>query len=62
MIDFRPPDAAGYTTARVIDDANATAQYFGNLGVDRFTAGDLKGAYQAYRTGLQADPRAPTLG
>lgn len=61
VIDFRPPDAATYTTARVIDDVNATAQYFGNLGVDRFTAGDLEGAYQLYRMGLQADPRAATL-
>ena len=61
VIDFRPPDAATYSTARVIEDANATAQYFGNLGVDRFTAGDLEGAYRLYRRGLQADPRASTL-
>jgi Flp pilus assembly protein TadD len=61
VIDFRPPHAATYTNARLITDANATAQYFGNLGVDRFTAGDLEGAYRLYRRGLQIDPRASAL-
>ena len=61
VIDFRPPEAATYSRVRVIDDANAVAQYFGNLGVDRFTAGDLAGAYQLYRRGLQVDPRAAAL-
>jgi Flp pilus assembly protein TadD len=61
VIDFRPPHAATYTTAHIITDANATAQYFGNLGVDRFTAGDLEGAYRLYRRGLQVDPRASAL-
>ena len=61
IIDFRPPAAATYTKARVISDANATAQYFGNLGVERFTHGDLQGAYHMYRRGLEIDPRAPTL-
>ncbi len=61
VVDFRPPEAAAYTRARVVSDANATAQYLGNLGVERFTAGDLEGAYWLYRRGIDVDPRAATL-
>ncbi|HEX7375069.1 MAG TPA: tetratricopeptide repeat protein [Steroidobacteraceae bacterium] len=61
VIDFRPPTAATYTRATLISDANATARYFGNLGVERFTAGDLEGAYRLYRRGLEIDRRAAML-
>lgn len=61
VLDFRPPDAVTYSSARKITDANATAQYFGNLGVERFAAGDLEGAYRLFRRGLQADPLAVSL-
>ncbi len=61
IVDFRPPTAATYTRATVVSDANATAQYLGNLGVERFTAGDLEGAYWLYRRGLEIDRRAATL-
>lgn len=61
IVDFRPPRSAAYTRATVVSDANATAQYLGNLGVERFTAGDLEGAYWLYRRGIGIDPRAASL-
>jgi Flp pilus assembly protein TadD len=61
VFDFRPPDAPMYSGAHTIADANALAQYYGNLGVDRFTAGDLEGAYRYYQRGLAADPNATQL-
>jgi len=61
VVDFRPPLAAAVTRKRRIADSNATAQYFGNLGVERFTAGDLEGAYALFRRGLEADPEAASL-
>lgn len=61
VVDFRPPAAVAVTRTRRITDSNATAQYFGNLGVERFSAGDLSGAYALFRRGLEADPGAASL-
>jgi tetratricopeptide (TPR) repeat protein len=61
VLDFRPPGPVATTRTRRIPDSNATAQYFGNLGVERFSAGDLAGAYALLRRGLEADPGAASL-
>jgi len=61
VLDFRRPDTALYSGARVIPDANATAQYYGNLGVERFTDGDFAGAYRQFERGLTVDPTAALL-
>jgi Flp pilus assembly protein TadD len=61
VVDFRPPAAVAYAKATRISDRNAAAQYFGNLGVERFSAGDLGGAYRLFRRGLEIDPAAAML-
>jgi Flp pilus assembly protein TadD len=61
VIDFRPPAAVAYARARRISDQNATAQYLGNLGVERFTAADAAGAYRLFRRGLEVDPGVAPL-
>jgi Flp pilus assembly protein TadD len=61
VFDFRPPETALYSGARVIPDANATAQYYGNLGVEQFSAGDYAGAYRQFERGLAIDPSASML-
>ena len=60
-IDFRPPEAASWSRAKTISDANAIAQYFGNLGVERLTSGDPGTAYRLFRRGLEVDPGATSL-
>ncbi len=61
VIDFRPPDAASWGRAKTISDANAIAQYFGNLGVERLTDDDPGTAYRLFRRGLEVDPGATSL-
>ncbi|MBK9665226.1 MAG: hypothetical protein IPO61_05645 [Gammaproteobacteria bacterium] len=61
VVDFRPPDAASWSRAKIIGDANAIAQYFGNLGVEQLTAGNPGTAYRLFRRGLEVDPRAASL-
>jgi tetratricopeptide (TPR) repeat protein len=58
VVDFRPPDAVTRAAVRRIDDGNATAQYFSNLGVAELAAGRLDRAYLLLRRALQSDPGA----
>jgi Flp pilus assembly protein TadD len=61
VFDFRPPEAPMYSGARAIPDDNAVAQYFGNLGVERFAAENYAGAYRQFERGLAIDPTAAML-
>jgi Flp pilus assembly protein TadD len=61
VIDFQPPATASWNRAGTISDANAIAQYFGNLGVERLTDGDIGTAYRLFRRGLETDPLAAAL-
>ncbi|MBK6584021.1 MAG: tetratricopeptide repeat protein [Gammaproteobacteria bacterium] len=61
VVDFRPPDAASWSRAKIIGDANAIAQYFGNLGVEQLTDDNPGTAYRLFRRGLEVDPRAASL-
>ncbi len=61
VVDFQPPDAASWSRVKIISDANAIAQYFGNLGVERLTGGDSGTAYRLFRRGLEVDPGATSL-
>jgi len=58
VVDFRPPEAMTRAAPRSIDDRNAEAQYFSNLGVAELAAGRLHRAYVLLHRALHSDARA----
>jgi tetratricopeptide (TPR) repeat protein len=56
LVDFGNIDPATYWNVRAIDDREAVAFFYANLGYAAYDDGDLDGALTLYRTALDLEP------